>query len=81
LKTGKPEAGGEAEVALHFQSKLGVPVAVVHSHPGMSAELTDEDYRVGEAVAKETGEPFSVYAIGLADDGESMTMTREEFEP
>ena len=86
LEQGKVKAGALAygrgsEVEVPDPPPGAEPLAMLHTHPTCSAELSDFDEEEGQKAANERGHSFILYVVGLADDGESVTMVEEEFEP
>jgi hypothetical protein len=86
LEQGKVRAGA---LAFGRGSEVEVPdpppgthlLAMLHTHPTCSAELSVFDWDEGQQAANKLGHTFMMYVVGLDDDGEGMTMVEQEFEP
>ena len=78
---GTPTMGDRSEVVMPDESRLGVLVGSVHSHPDGEACLSDFDRELGQKLANESGHSHAMYVIGWDADGENVVMVEEVFEP
>jgi hypothetical protein len=81
VRAGPLERGGEAEIGFADAEDGGDPVGSLHTHVDSFGEFSDYDIEQGQKMADELGHPYYMFVVGLADDGESMTMSQELFEP